>query len=136
MNEMRDIKCPLCGAPAVVRITNEPHFIGSDNTPTRISYEYDEPSPPPVTTIYGYELEMLRVAAELMHRQGITAEDLRGLVNNIERAYSMVIEITRRDTQRQLDAIYEKLHNPVVPDYLWPKINPYLKEERNENNQN
>lgn len=131
MNEMRDTKCPLCGAPAVIRITEDPHLCE-----TKISYEYDEPSPPPVTTIYGYELEMLRVAAELMHKQGITAEDLRGLVNNIERAYSMVIEITRRDTQRQLDAIYEKLHNPVVPDYLWPKINPHLKEERNENNQN
>lgn len=113
MNEMKDTKCPLCGAPAVVHITDEPHFVGSDNRPTRISYEYDEPSPP-VPTLRGYEIPHLVAVAELIHRHGMTPEDLHDLKSNFERAFSLASEIMGRDLQRQIETFQAGLKAPPL----------------------
>lgn len=113
MNEMKDTKCPLCGAPAVVHITDEPHFVGSDNKPTRVSYEYDEPSPPPWPTLRGYEIPHLVAVAELIHRHGMTPEDLHDLKSNFERAFSLAAEIMKRDMQSQIEAFQAGLKAPL-----------------------
>ena len=101
MNEMKNIKCPLCGAPAVVRITDDPLWVGSDNKPTRIFYEYDKPEPP-VPKLCGYEVQDLIMVAELMRGRSFSEEDLRDLGNNFERAFMLASEILRRDLEQQL----------------------------------
>ena len=105
MNERRNTKCPLCGAPAVVRITGEPDLI-TDDLHACVSVSYDEPKPR-MPTIRGYEMPHLNAVAELLHRHGVTPEDLCDLVSNFERAFIMVAEITRRDTERQFRELQE-----------------------------
>lgn len=111
MTETRDTKCPLCGAPVAVRISDDPFFVGSDCTPTRIAYEYDRPKP---HTIQGYEIRDLQAVATLLRQDLITPEDLHAIKNNFERAFVMVAEIQRRDMERQFAAFRERCLDPAA----------------------
>lgn len=106
MNEIKDTKCPLCGAPVNVRITDDPH-----HWETKIGYQYKEP-PQPAPKIQGYKICDLEIVAELMTKHRITPEDLRDLKNNFERAINMVAEIQRRDMARQINALQERVFHP------------------------
>ena len=123
MTETKDTKCPLCGAPAVVRISDDPFFVGSDCTPTRIAYEYDEPKPP-VPKLYGYGIPHLTIVAKLLREHNVTPEDLHDMANNFESALNMVTEIQRRDMERHLHALQERCLGPEVFSAIMPGLNP------------
>lgn len=103
MNEIKKIKCPLCGAPAVVHITDEPRWMGSDCVPTRVSYEYDEPAPPPDPTMMGYQLNHLQMVAELIRQHGVTPKDLHDLKDNFQRAFDIIHAEQERMTKSLID---------------------------------
>lgn len=108
MNGTRDTKCPLCGAPVEVRITDDPQLCE-----TKIGYQYKNP-PQPAPTIQGYEIRDLQAVATLLRQDLITPEDLHEIKNNFERAFVMVAEIQRRDMEKQLAAFRERCLDPAV----------------------
>lgn len=108
MNEIKDTKCPLCGAPVNVRITDDPHL-----WETKIGYQYKEP-PQPAPTIQGYEISDLQAVATLLRQDLITPEDLHDLKSNFERAFVMVAEIQRRDMERQFAVFQERCLDPMA----------------------
>ena len=107
MNKIKGAKCPLCGAPAVVQTTEDPHL-----QEIEFFFEYDEPSPPPWPTLRGYEIPHLVAVAELIHRHGMTPEDLHDLKSNFERAFNLAAEIMKRDMQSQIETFQAGLKAP------------------------
>lgn len=111
MNKTRETKCPLCGAPVEVRITDDPQL-----WETKIEYQYRKP-PQPAPMIQGYEIRDLQAVATLLRQDLITPEGIHELKNNFERAFVMVAEIQRRDMEKQFAAFRERCLDPsCFPD--------------------
>lgn len=96
MNEARDTRCPLCGAPVMV---------------DELGYHYQEPSPPPGPIIYGYQLEHLQVVAELLRKHNVTPEDLHDLKDNFQRALDIVSIEHENMMRRQMDGTLRALQH-------------------------
>lgn len=85
MNEMRNTRCPLCGAPAIIATTENAYTCQLE-----IAYHYEEPQPKPGPTVMGYDLDHLQLVAKLMRQHEVTPEDLHDLKDNFQRAFDIL----------------------------------------------
>lgn len=111
MNETREIKCPLCGAPAIVTITENAHVLQNVAT-----YHYQEPQPAPGPTLYGYTLHELEMVAVLLRQHGVTPEDLLDLKDNFQRAFGLIHAEQERMRKAAIDRALQNFEPAAFPD--------------------
>lgn len=107
MNEMRNTRCPLCGAPAIIATTENAYTCQLE-----IAYHYEEPHRAPEPTIMGYDLDHLHLVAKLMRQHGVTPEDLRDLKDNFQRA----VDILHTEQERIAQDVAARMLAGFQPD--------------------
>lgn len=73
----------------------------------RVAYMDDIDNLPPVTTLYGYNIESLVSVAEIMKREGISPEEaLYIFKNNVQK----IVEIVRAEIQESIIRHFEEAY--------------------------
>lgn len=112
MKETIDTKCPLCGAPATVTLVRNARGVQFEVD----DYCYKEPEPAPAPTMYGYDLDHLRLVAELIRRHGVTPDDLQDLKDNFQRAFDILHAEEERMRKAAIDRALQNFQPDTFPD--------------------
>lgn len=108
---MTNIKtCPLCGAPVSTCVSEDYHTDQS-----QIEYKYE----PPATTTqeptyYGYDMDEIRLAVELLRNHGIRPDDLHDLKDN----FGAALAILQKEQERIQRAAIEQMMEGLGPTAL------------------